>query len=436
MDLRTLQQRHYLHSEHDWEQLRAKGPVVMTRAEGCTVYDQDGTAYLDAQAGLCLVNIGYGRHEVADAACAQMQELPYYHTYWRFGNRPAVQLAHRLAELAPPELDRVFFTPGGAEAVEAAVKLARAYHYARGERQRIQIICFDNAYHGSTFGALAATGLQPHKEHFGPLLPGFVHVPPGDLAALERAIAAAGPENVAALLAEPIPAVGGVTVPPADFWPQARALCDRHGILLIADEVLTGFGRCGALWCLHGVYGVVPDLMATAKGLTSGYLPLGATLMHRRIPAALEAAGLPFLHGHTYGGHPVACAAGLAAVDILVREGLADRARDTGEYLRQRLQATGNPNFLRLRGHGLLVGIDLPWDQGAQFQVEAECLQRGVIIGVCPYVPAIMLTPPLTLSRAECDRLAEVLDAAVRAVAGRVAGPSTAEGGNGMMHVE
>lgn len=419
MDLLALQGRHYLHSEHDWRQLREKGPVLIARAEGSTVYDQDGNAFLDAQAGLCLVNIGYGRHEVADAACAQMKELPYYHTYWRFGNRPAVELARRLAELAPPELERVFFTPGGAEAVEAAVKLARAYHYARGERQRIKVICFDNAYHGSTFGALSATGLQPHKEHFGPLVPGFVHIPPGDIGALERAIQQEGPGTVAAFLAEPIPAVGGVTVPPDGFWPQARALCDRHGILLIADEVLTGFGRCGALWCLHGVYGVAPDILVTAKGLTSGYLPLGAAIMHRRIPAALAAADLPFLHGHTYGGHPVACAVGLAAVDVLLRENLPQQAAATGAYLMQRLQATGNPHFARVKGQGLLVGVDLPWAQGAQFQVEAECLRQGVIIGVCPYVPVLMFTPPLTFTRAECDRTVAVVDAAVRAVAPR-----------------
>lgn len=414
---RAWQQQHYLHSEHDWRQMQEKGPVIIVRGEGSTVYDQDGNAYLDAQAGLCLVNIGYGRAGVAEAACAQMQELPYYHTYWRFGNRPAVELARRLAELAPPGLERVYFTPGGAEAVEAAIKLARAYHYARGERQRVRVICFDNAYHGSTFGALSATGLQPHKEHFGPLVPGFVHIPPGDLDALERALAAGGPETAAAFLAEPIPAVGGVTVPPAGFWPRARALCDRYGALLIADEVLTGFGRCGALWCLHGVYGVVPDILVTAKGLTSGYLPLGAAIMHQRIPAALEAAGLPFLHGHTYGGHPVACAVGLAAVEILLREDLPARARETGAYLQERLRAAGNPHFARIRGEGLLVGVELPWPQGAQFRVEAECLRRGVIIGVCPYVPVLMFTPPLTFTRSECDRLVEAVDAAVRAVA-------------------
>lgn len=412
-DLRVLQNRHYLHSEHDWRQLREHGPLIMVRARGSTVWDVDGHAYLDAQAGLCLVNIGYGRDEVAAAAAAQMRELPYYHTYWRWANPPAVKLAQRLAELAPPGLEQVYFTPGGAEAVEAAIKLARAYHYARGEGQRVKVICFANAYHGSTFGALSATGLQPHKEAFGPLLPGFIHVPPGDLAALEAAIAAAGPETVAAFLAEPIPAVGGVTVPPADFWPRARQVCDRHGILLIADEVLTGFGRCGALWCLHGVYGVTPDILVTAKGLTSGYLPLGAAMVHRRIPAALAQADLPFLHGHTYGGHPVACAAALAAVDILLREDLPGRAAATGAYLRQQLQATGNPHLARARGQGLLIGVELPGPQGAQFQVEAACLRRGVIIGVCPYTPVLLLTPPLTFTRDECDRLVAALDGAL-----------------------
>lgn len=420
-DLKAWQRAHLLHSEHDWRLVQDPGPVLMVRAEGCTVWDSEGRAYLDAQGGLCLVNIGYGRTEVAEAAAAQVRTLPYYHTYWRFGNEPAVRLARRLAEIAPPGLDRVYFTPGGAEAVEVAIKLARAYHRATGEPGRYKVICFTNAYHGSTFGALSATGLAPHRDPFGPLLPGFVHIPPGDAAALEAAIRREGPETVAAFLAEPIPAVGGVTVPPDGFWPEARAICDRYGVLLIADEVLTGWGRCGALWCLSGVYGVVPDLLATAKGLTSGYLPLGATLVHRRIAQALAAAGVPFLHGHTYGGHPVACAAALAAVDILLREDLPARAAAVGAYLRERLVATGNPLLRPVRGAGLLLGIPLPWPQGRQFDLEAACFRRGVIIGVCPYDPVVLLTPPLTISHAECDRLAAVLDEAVREVAGQAA---------------
>ncbi|BDG62166.1 aminotransferase class III-fold pyridoxal phosphate-dependent enzyme [Caldinitratiruptor microaerophilus] len=415
-DLKVLQSRHLLHSEHDFRMAREKGPVVIVRGEGSTVWDSDGRAYLDAQAGLCLVNVGYGRRELAEAARRQMEALPYYHTYWRFGNEPAVRLAARLAELAPPGLERVYFTPGGAEAVEVGIKLARAYHRARGEPGRHKILAFRNAYHGSTYGALSATGLAPHRDPFGPLVPGFVHVEPGDLAALEAALAAEGPETVAALVAEPIPAVGGVTVPPPDYWPRVRALLDRHGVLLVADEVLTGMGRCGTVWCLEGVYGVVPDILATAKGLTSGYLPLGATIVHRRIAGALEAADLPFLHGHTYSGHPVACAVALAAVDILLREDLPRRAAELGARLMDRLRAAGNPHFADVRGQGLLIGVALPWPDGTQFRVEEACFRRGVIIGVCPYTPVLMLTPPLTIREEEVDRLVAVVDEAVREV--------------------
>lgn len=425
--LKQLQARHYLHSEHDFRVFRELGPVIIVRGEGSTVWDSEGRAYLDAQGGLCLVNIGYGRRELAEAAAEQMAELPYYHTYWRFSNRPAVELAARLAEIAPPGLETVYFTPGGAEAVEVAIKLARAYHRARGEVQRYKILAFENGYHGSTFGALSATGLAPHRDPFGPLVPGFVHVPPGDLDALAATLEREGPETVAALLAEPIPAVGGVTVPPEGYWPAVRELLDRHGILLIADEVLTGFGRCGGLWCLQDVFGVTPDLLATAKGLTSGYLPMGATLCHRRVVQALEEAGMPFLHGHTYGGHPVAARVALGAIDILLRERLPERAAILGERLMAAFRATGNPHFAEVRGKGLLIGIPLatdgrPWPQGSQFRVEAECFRRGVIIGVCPYTPVILLTPPLVLTEAEADRLVEVVDAAVRAVAPAVWG--------------
>lgn len=421
-ELKALQARHFLHSEHDFRQFREQGPLVMARAEGSTIWDSDGRAYLDAQAGLCLVNIGYGRQELARVAAGQIVELPYYHTYWRFANRPAVQLAARLAQIAPPGLEKVFFTPGGAEAVEVALKLARAYHRARGQAGRYKFLAFTNSYHGSTFGALSATGLAPHRDPFGPLLPGFVHVPPGDLDALSAALEREGPESIAAMVAEPIPAVGGVTMPPAGYWPAVRELLDRHGILLIADEVLTGFGRCGGLWCLQDSFGVTPDLMAVAKGLTSGYLPMGATLCHRRVAEALEAAGMPFLHGHTYAGHPVAAAVGLAALEILLRERLPERAARLGEQLMAALRATGNPHFAEVRGRGLLIGIPLatggtPWPQGAQFRVEAECLRQGVIIGVSPYTPVIMLTPPLVLTEAEAEHLVAVLDRAVRAAA-------------------
>lgn len=431
--------RHFLHPEMDWRGLEEQGPVIMVRGEGCTVWDSAGNSYLDAQGGLCLVNIGYGRRELAAEAARQMEVLPYYHTYWRFANEPALQLAARVAELAPPDLEAVFFTPGGAEAVETAIKATRAYQRGRGETARHKIICFQNGYHGSTYGALSATGLAAHREPFGPLLPGFIHIDPPDrhrgawgyddeqagekyAALLEEAIAAEGPGSVAAFLAEPVPAVGGVTVPPEDYWRRVRGICDAHGVLLIADEVLTGWGRCGANWGLE-TYGVAPDIIATAKGMTSGYQPLGAAIVHRRIAEGLAAAGA-FPHGHTYSGHPVACAVGLKAVQILLDERLPERARDLGDELLRLLRAQDNPYFGDVRGRGLLAGVALahpgsgrPWPAGAQFKVESECLRRGVITGVCPYDPVVLLTPPLTIGHDDLALVAATLDQAVRAAA-------------------
>lgn len=419
--------RFLLHSEHDFALPRRKAPVVMVRARGCTVEDAAGRAYLDAQAGLCLVNVGYGRAELVEAAARQLAELPYYHCYWRFAPAPAVRLAERLATLAPPGLEHVYFTPGGAEAVEAAIKLARLYHRACGRPGRTAVIAFREGYHGSTYGALSATGLLLHRQPFEPLLPDFYHVPFGDLAALEEALGRIGPERVAALLGEPIAAVGGVLVPPEGYWMQVRALCDAHDVLLIADEVLTGLGRCGALFCLHGAYGTAPDLLVLAKGLTSGYLPLGAVLVHRRVVEALEGAELSFPHGHTYGGHPASCAVALEAVEIVLRERLGERAALLGERMAEALRAAGNPWFREVRGRGLLIGVELggpasPWPQGAQFAVEEACLARGLIVGACPYTPVIMLTPPLTIGEVEADRAVALLDEAVRAVAAAVEG--------------
>lgn len=436
--LHDLDKQHLLHGEVHFREFYRRGPTIIVRGEGSTVYDTEGNAYLDAQGGLALVNIGYGRREMAEVAARQLERLMYYHTYFHFSNEPAVRLAAKLAAIAPPGLGKVFFTLGGAEAVESAVKVARLYQRARGRSNGDKVICLDQAYHGNTFGALSATGLARHKELFGPLVPGFVHIPAPDTfegpwrrddpaagakyaALLEERILAEGPETVAAFLAEPVLGVGGIIVPPDDYWQHIRAICDRYGILWIADEVMTGFGRTGTTWAVAAC-GAVPDLICTAKGLTSGYLPLGATIVADRVIAAIAEADLPFTHGFTYAGHPVACEVALANIAIFEREGLAERAADIGQRLSERLKEKANPFIGEVRGQGLMIGVELVRDRrtrerlpGLGFAVEAAAFREGVITGVAPYRETLMLTPPLVLTESEADRLADVLDRCIRA---------------------
>ncbi|HWI60617.1 MAG TPA: aspartate aminotransferase family protein [Symbiobacteriaceae bacterium] len=443
MEIKALDRQHLIHAEVHFREFYRKGPVVITRAEGSTVYDSDGNAYLDAQGGLGLVNIGYGRKELAAIAARQMEELMYYHTYFHFSNDAAVKLAAKLASIAPAGLSKVFFTLGGAESVESAAKLARLYSRAQGRPQGDKIICLDLAYHGNTMGALSATGLAKHKELFGPLVPGFVHIAAPDTFdgpwsgagageryanLLEERILQEGPETVAAFLAEPILGVGGTIVPPEGYWPRIRQICDQYGILLIADEVMAGFGRTGTSWAMEH-FGVTPDVICTAKGLTSGYLPLGAILIREQVVEAIAAADLPFTHGFTYSGHPVACAVALGNIEILERENLAAQAARVGAYFMERMAARQNPHIGEIRGKGLMIGIELVREAGAKeripglaFAVEAAAFREGIITGVAPYREALALTPPLVLTEAEADRLVDVFDRVIRTEALRLGG--------------
>jgi putrescine---pyruvate transaminase len=435
--LKQLDLQHLIHGEVHFKDFYKKGPVIIDRAEGSTVYDTNGNAYLDAQAGMVLVNIGYGRKELAEVAKRQMEQLMYYHTFFHFSNDAAVRLAARLAGLAPAGLGKVFFTLGGAESVESAVKLARLYQRAKGRPAGDKIICLELGYHGNTMGALSATGLAKHKELFGPLVPGFCHIPAPDrfdgpygyddpeagrkyAALLEERILAEGPDTVAAFLAEPILGVGGGILPPEDYFIHARAICDKYGILWIADEVMTGFGRTGTTWGVEH-FGATPDVICTAKGLTSGYLPLGAVLISNAVVDAIAEADLPFTHGFTYAGHPVACAVAEANIDIYEREHLAARAAEVGERFMQRLRERQNPYIGDIRGKGWLVGVDLVKGPGSReriagvaFGVEAAALKNGVIIGVGPYRESLLLTPPLVMTEAEADLLVDVLDRCIR----------------------
>lgn len=440
MNLHELDKQHLIHAEVHFREFYRRGPTIIVRAEGATVYDTEGRGYLDAQAGLVLVNIGYGREEIAEVAAEQMRRLMYYHTYFHFSNDSAVKLAAKLAAMAPEGLGKVFFTLGGAEAVESAAKVARLYQRAQGRPAGDKIICLNLGYHGNTMGALSATGLAKHKELFGALVPGFIHIDAPDpfdgaygyddpeagakyAALLEERILAEGPETVAAFLAEPILGVGGIIVPPADYFHHIRRICDQYGILFLADEVMTGFGRSGANWGMEH-FGVTPDLICTAKGLTSGYLPLGAVIVADRVIERITEADLPFTHGFTYAGHPVACEVALANIAIYEREGLARRSAELGDRFMAGLAARENPYIGEIRGRGLMIGIELVRDRQTKerfagespigFAIEAAAFQDGVIIGVAPYRDTLMITPPLVITEAEIERLVDVLDRAIR----------------------
>lgn len=441
MNLHELDVRHLIHNEVRFRDLARKGTTIITRAEGSTIYDTEGRAYLDAQAGMVLVNIGYGRRELGEVAAAQMERLMYYHTYFQYSNEPAVRLAAKLASIAPAGLGKVFFTLGGAESVETAVKIARLYQRARGRAEGHKIICLDLGYHGNSLGALSATAFAAHRAYYDPLVPGFVHIASPDTfegpyraddpeagakyaALLEERIRAEGPETVAAFLAEPILGVGGIIVPPDDYLRHVRQICDRYGVLLILDEVMTGFGRTGTLWACEQ-FGVVPDLMCTAKGLTSGYLPLGAVLVADRVIEAVAESDLPFEHGFTYAGHPVSCAVAMKNIEIIEQERLAERAARMGERLRAGLIALDNPYIAEVRGRGLMVAAELVCDretrerfpegeQPFRFAVEAGALREGVITGIAPYRDTLMITPPLVITEDEVDRLLDVYDRVIR----------------------
>jgi adenosylmethionine-8-amino-7-oxononanoate aminotransferase len=430
--------------EHTWlhftqmKRFQERPPIVITRGEGVRVWDQEGREYIDALAGLFCVNVGYGRREIADAISEQLAQIHYVSPF-TFPNAPAARLSERLAKLAPVgENGRVFFVTGGSEAVETALKIARAYHRKRGFAGRTKTISRRYSYHGMTLGALSVSGVPPLRRPYEPLLPGARHVPipyryrcdycadlpacPGRCAdEIERLIAFEGPETIAAVIMEPVQNSGGCIVPPPDYYPRVRELCDRHGILMVMDEVICGFGRVGH-WFGTQAFGVEPDIITCAKGLTSAYYPLGAAIVRKEIADTfLGEEGDKFLHGITFGGIPVAAEAAHANLDIMERERLPERAAEAGEYLMARLRAAleGHPHVGEVRGMGLFVAIELVKDRKTREMAPGEptlswlydrILERGVICRVDNrFAPVLQLSPPLTITRDDIDRVVQVL---------------------------
>jgi putrescine aminotransferase len=446
-DWRAADAAHWLHPFTDPKALAREGARVIVRAEHVWLHEADGGRLLDAMAGLWCVNAGYGREAIVAAASRQLATLPYASGFFHTTHPPAIALAERLAALAPGGLDRVFFTNSGSEATDAALRLVRRYWEIEGQPRRRIAIARDQAFHGSTYAGASLGGLEAVHAQGGLPIPDIEHIgapstwthrqqaraagiaPLDDEAFgreaaswLDLRIRALGPERVAAFFAEPVQAAGGVIVPPASYWPEVARICRAHGVLLVADEVVCGFGRLGR-WFGCERFGVVPDLITFAKGVTSGYVPLGGVLVGRRVGDALVARGGELQHGHTMSGHPVACAAALANIDLLAHEGLVERAAgDLGARFATGLGALAcHPLVGAVEHCGLLGAVQLVREPatGQEFHPRAaigEVAQRHALdlgLVVRAVGSRLVMAPPLVITDAELDDLFDRLHAAL-----------------------
>src|SRR3954465_15307051 len=394
---------------------------IIARAEGPYVYDIHGNRYLDGLSGLFCVNAGHGRTELGEAAAAQVAELDFF-TVWSYAHPRAIELAARIANLAPGDLNRVFFTSGGSEAVETALKLARQYHKLHGKPNKHKIIAREIAYHGTTMGALAATGIPGLRQPFEPFMPGGVHVPntnlyrlapgmqPSDLAeTVAKAIAFQGPDTVAAVIMEPVQNAGGCFVPPEGYFQRVREICDEYDVIFISDEVICSWGRLGE-WFGCERYGYQPDIITTAKGITSAYAPMGAAIVSDRIAEPFLAGTSSFLHGFTFGGHPISAAVAMANIDVFEQDALLDHVRSHEPAFHDMLHSLADiPIVGDVRGAGYFAGIELVKDRATKESFsaeESETLLRGFLSGelfrrglICRADdrgdPVIQLSPPL-----------------------------------------
>jgi putrescine aminotransferase len=432
--LRALDAAHYMHPFTDHAALKAKGVRVMVRGEGIYLWDSEGNKILDGMSGLWCVNVGYGRTSISDAVYKQMETLPFYNSFFNTTNVPAVKLAARLVELSPPQFNHVFFTGSGSEANDTNLRMVRRYWDLLGFKGRHTIISRFNAYHGSTLAGSALGGMEGMHEQAG-MIPGIEHIGQpnyfesgrgmsedefGLVAAgwLEKKIMEVGAEKVAAFIGEPIQGAGGVIIPPATYWPEIQRICDKYGILLIADEVICGFGRLGA-WFGSELMGIRPDLITFAKGVTSGYIPLGGVLVGDRVAKVLTEKGGDFNHGFTYSGHPVACAAALENLRILVDEKLVQQvAQNTGPYLKAQFATLGEHPLVGMANScGFVAGLNLVRTKGAHVH-DCELFEPAQGVGmICRgYMfdngiimravgDRMIVAPPLVMTRAQIDEM-------------------------------
>ena len=432
-DLQALDAAHHMHPFTDGDDLARTGARVITGASGVTLIDSEGHKILDAMSGLWCVNIGYGRDELAEAAARQMKELPYYNTFFQTTHVPVIALSAKLAELSPRDLNHVFYAGSGSEANDTNIRLVRRYWMARGQPDRNIIISRKNAYHGSTLGGGSLGGMSGMQNQGVPVIPGIHHIDQPDwwseggdktpeefglerAKQLEAAIHDLGADRVAAFIAEPVQGAGGVIVPPNTYWPEIQRICDEHGILLIADEVICGFGRTGH-WFGSECYGIRPHIMTIAKGLSSGYAPIGGSLVCDEVAHVVNGAG-DFNHGYTYSGHPVACAVALENLRILQEEKIIETmAAETAPYLAQKWEAladhplVGEANIVGMMGSMALTPHK---ESRAKFAADAgtvglhcrtRCFANGLVMRHVG--DRMIIAPPLVIKKDEIDTLIE-----------------------------
>jgi len=429
----AIDRRHFLHPFTDTKALHATGTRVITRAEGVYLWDSDGQRLLDGMAGLWCVNIGYGRGELADVAAAQMRELPYYNSFFKTTNPPAIALAELLAEVTPAHMNHVIYTGSGSESNDTIVRFVRRYWDVMGQPQRKTIISRWQAYHGSTVAGASLGGMAAMHAQGDLPIPGIVHIDPpywyqlgGELTPaefgrkaagwLEDRILELGPDKIAAFIGEPIQGAGGVIIPPDTYWPEIERICRKYGILLVADEVICGFGRTGN-WFGSETFGFKPDLMAMAKGMSSGYLPIGGVMVADSIAQTMIEGGGEFFHGYTYSGHPTCCAVAERNIRIIRDERLVERVReDTGPYLQQRWrELEDHPLVGEARGVGFIGALELVRDKAARTRLDPLgeagtlcrdfCFDNGLVMRAV--WDTMIISPPLVMTRPEIDELIE-----------------------------
>ncbi len=433
--IQEMDSAHYLHPFTDFKDLASRGARVMVKGEGIYLWDSEGKRSLDGMSGLWCVNVGYGRKSISDAVYAQMQQLPFYNSFFNTTNIPAVELAKTLVEISPPQFNHVFFTGSGSEGNDTNIRMVRRYWDLLGYKDRHVIISRHNAYHGSTMAGASLGGMSGMHEQGGLPIPGIEHIGQpyyleggkgmtpeefGLKAAswLEDKILEVGPEKVAAFIGEPVQGAGGVIIPPSTYWPEIQRICDKYGILLIADEVICGFGRLGH-WFGSELFGIKPDLMTFAKGVTSGYIPLGGVMVGDRVAQVLIEKGGDFNHGFTYSGHPVACAAALENIRIIREEKLVDKVReDTGPYLKQQFEALADHPLVGMAETcGFVAGLVLVKEKGATIfdavtfpdEVGVGMVCRGHMFNNGMIMRAVgnrmIIAPPLVMTRAQIDEM-------------------------------
>ncbi|MGQ3487911.1 aspartate aminotransferase family protein [Roseovarius pacificus] len=431
-ELQALDAAHHMHPFTNGNELAGRGARVITRAKGVTLTDSEGNDILDAMAGLWCVNIGYGRDELAEAAARQMKELPYYNTFFMTTHVPAIALADKLAKLAPHDLNHVFYAGSGSEANDTNLRMVRTYWAQKGKPDKKIVISRKNAYHGSSVGSASLGGMSGMHAQGGLPIPDIHHINQphwwaegGDMSPeefglarareLEEAIHELGEDKVAAFIAEPVQGAGGVIVPPETYWPEIQRICDTYEILLIADEVICGFGRTGN-WFGSQTYNIRPHIMTIAKGLSSGYAPIGGSLVCDEVAEVMN--DCEFAHGYTYSGHPVSCAVALENLRILEEEGIVDRAgAETAPYLKEKWDLlTDHPLVGEAKIAGLMGSIALTPDKSSRAAFAADAGTAGLICReacfgnnlVMRHVgDRMVISPPLVITRPEIDTMIE-----------------------------